>query len=106
MDTNVENKLSSIQLSKNTRRECLQELQKEVQKLYEEQQKEVAQRKANLPPKNPKASSENKRRQTEPISPQVQALVAQKVMYEGSLTWEQATLAYDISHSSISQIVR
>lgn len=52
------------------------------------------------------APLEGMRRKTSPISPEVQALIAQKMMYEGgSMTWEEAMDTYKVSRASISRIV-
>lgn len=46
---------------------------------------------SSLPP------SERERKRFEVISPQIRALIADKVLYSGEMTWEQAMVAYKVS---------
>jgi len=49
--------------------------------------------------------SENQRKKFEMISPDVRALIVDKVLYTGEMTWEKAMVAYKVSRSSIARIV-
>jgi hypothetical protein len=55
---------------------------------------------SSLPP------SERERKRFEVISPQIRALIADKVLYSGEMTWEQAMVAYKVSRSTIARIVK
>jgi len=50
--------------------------------------------------------SERKRKHSEAISAQIKALIVDKVMYSGEMTWEQAMVAYRVSRSSIARILK
>jgi transposase len=53
----------------------------------------------------PPAPSEHKRKKYDPIPPATQALIVQKMLYEGgSLTWDKACDMFGVSRASISQI--
>jgi len=51
-------------------------------------------------------SSSAKRKKFSPISPEVKALVVQKIYYEGSMTYEEAEKNYEISKYSIIRIIK
>jgi len=53
---------------------------------------------------NSTPASENQRKKFEMISPDVRALIVDKVLYTGEMTWENAMVAYKVSRSSIALI--
>jgi len=56
-------------------------------------------------PEPPAPPSLHKRKKYQPIPKETRALVAKKVFYEGSLTWDEACQAYDISRISVARIL-
>ena len=46
------------------------------------------------------------RKKYEKISPEICSLIVQKVMYEGSLTWDEAARNFQVSKPSIGRILQ
>ncbi len=113
MTSSIHQQLELLDSEERHERQRLQELQKEVRESYETLERKRtnkqalrAYNKANPAPATAPAPSELKHKKNEKISPEVEALVAKKVLYEGSATWEEAISQYDISHSSVGRILR
>jgi transposase len=51
------------------------------------------------------APSDQARRKGHPISPEVKALVVQKIFYENSMSWDEAQRVYNVSKGTISRII-
>ena len=106
----VQSQLEVLKQSEKENNRRLVELQKQVRDIYlimEEQkiQKKSLEafQKATPPSSSPSpAPSEQIQKKFEPISPQVKALIARNVLYEGNMTWDEAISSYGVSRTSIS----
>jgi len=49
--------------------------------------------------------SENERKKFEMNSPDIRALIVDKVLYTGEMTWENAMVPYKVSRSSIARMI-
>ena len=97
-----------IKEKKKTIHEKLIEHQNEIKKLYLEKEEEDMKEKAlrnfekNTPsPITQTLPSQQKRRQFEAIPGSIKSLVAQKVLYEGCMSYEKAAAIYGISKASV-----
>lgn len=100
-------------LERTTRnKDQLRELQQRVREVMGMMERDKVREKAiksfiNSTPDStpPPAPSEHKRKKYDPIPPATQALIVQKMLYEGgSLTWDKACDTFGVSRASISRI--
>jgi transposase len=94
-------------------REELEEQQRKIRETYRllEEQEIVEKslkhyKQATQGPEPLLPPSTQERKKFAPISSQVRALVVKNVYYDGSMSWEQAMLAYSVSRASISRILK
>jgi transposase len=112
-DTSVVSHITELEASEKTSHERLKELQKEVREIYLQMDRQrvmkeslKAFQKAHPEPEAPPPPSQSIRKKYQPIPKETKALVAKKVLYEGSLGWDDARTTFDISRTSISRILR
>jgi len=111
--TSVEAQLAETERNERERRENLRELQKQVQAQYQALEEARIKKKALQAyqtatpsgPSPPPPPSQQIRKKFAPIPPEIKGLIAKKVFYEKSMTWDKAINTYGVSRGAISRIL-
>lgn len=110
--SDILNKLQNISSDEQKIRSNLRSLQEEVRNQYELLEKKKLEKKAldnyldSTPSSQPLPPSTQGRKKYEKISPEICSLIVQKVMYEGSLTWDEAARNFQVSKPLIGRILQ
>jgi transposase len=108
--TETESYLAKVNAEEKEDTNRLRELQQQVREVYTklEQRKTVKKSLAALQQSEQQHTPvvEEKRRKYQAISPQIKALITQKVFYDGTMTWDEAIKNYGVSRASISRILK